>query len=442
MTSLAEMIEEGDVDAIHAWLAEAGTLDIAEELTRIESGEKALALRLLSRDRALDVFESLDPADQQQVLEGLRGDRVRQLIEEMDPDDRARLLDELPAKVAHRFLSQLSPHERQLTNTLLGYPPESAGRVMSPEFVSLRADMTVEEALAKVRRAGSVAETIYMLPVTDDQRRLVGVVSLKQLVLADPGESVADLMATDIHFARVTDDQEVAARLIQEADLIGLPVVDSEDRIVGVFTVDDAMEIIEAEETEDLARHGATSPLGRPYMAASAFGIARARATWLLILIVAAALTVNVLHYFEGTLETVVTLALFIPLLIGTGGNAGAQAAVAVIRAMAVAEVRFGDIPRVIWREARVGLMLGVMLAVMSFLPVAVLFGSDIGLVVSLTLVALCTWATFAGAMLPMLAQRVGVDPAVVSAPLITTLVDATGLVVYFLIARAVLPMI
>jgi magnesium transporter len=376
------------------------------------------------------------------VLEGLRGDRVRQLIEEMDPDDRARLLDELPAKVAHRFLSQLSPHERQLTNTLLGYPPESAGRVMSPEFVSLRADMTVEEALAKVRRAGSVAETIYMLPVTDDQRRLVGVVSLKQLVLADPGESVADLMATDIHFARVTDDQEVAARLIQEADLIGLPVVDSEDRIVGVFTVDDAMEIIEAEETEDLARHGATSPLGRPYMAASAFGIARARATWLLILIVAAALTVNVLHYFEGTLETVVTLALFIPLLIGTGGNAGAQAAVAVIRAMAVAEVRFGDIPRVIWREARVGLMLGVMLAVMSFLPVAVLFGSDIGLVVSFTLVALCTWATFAGAMLPMLAQRVGVDPAVVSAPLITTLVDATGLVVYFLIARAVLPMI
>lgn len=442
MTSLAEMIEEGDVDAIHAWLAEAGTLDIAEELTRIESGEKALALRLLSRDRALDVFESLDPADQQQVLEGMRGDRVRQLIEEMDPDDRARLLDELPAKVAHRFLSQLSPHERQLTNTLLGYPPESAGRVMSPEFVSLRADMTVEDALAKVRRAGSVAETIYMLPVTDDQRRLVGVVSLKQLVLADRGESVADLMATDIHSARVTDDQEVAARLIQEADLIGLPVVDSEDRIVGVFTVDDAMEIIEAEETEDLARHGATSPLGRPYMAASAFGLARARATWLLILIVAAALTVNVLHVFEETLETVVTLALFIPLLIGTGGNAGAQAAVAVIRAMAVAEVRFGDIPRVIWREARVGLMLGVMLALISFAPVAVLFGSDIARVVSLTLVALCTWATFAGAMLPMLAQRAGVDPAVVSAPLITTLVDATGLVVYFLIARAVLPAI
>jgi magnesium transporter len=440
MASLAELIETGDVDALHAWLSDTGVLDIADELTRLDPEDKGLAIRLLPRDRALQVFESLDPSDQQQALEGLRADRVRHLIEAMDPDDRARLLDELPATMAHRLLSQLSPHERQLTSVLLGYPPESAGRVMSPEFVSLRANMTVADALAKVRRSGAAAETIYMLPVTDDQRRLVGIVSLKQLVLGEPDSAVEQIMATDLHAVKVTDDQETAARLIQEADLIALPVTDTEDRIVGVITVDDAMEVIEAEATEDMAFHGATSPLGRPYMAASAFGLARARATWLLVLIITAALTVNVLQFFEGTLERVVTLALFIPLLSGTGGNAGSQAAVVVIRAMAVDEVRFGDLPRVVWREARVGVMLGFMLAAVSFVPVALVFGSDFGLIVSMTLVAICTWATFAGAMLPMVAQRMGVDPAVVSAPLITTLVDATGLIIYFVIAIAVLP--
>jgi magnesium transporter len=439
MSSLAELIEAGDVDALHDWLGATGFLDIAEELSRLPPDNKGLVVRLLPRDRALQVFEALDPADQQQVLEGLRAERVRHLVEEMDPDDRARLLDEMPAKVAHRLLSQLSPHERQLTSVLLGYPPESAGRMMSPEFVSLRANMTVADALAKVRRTGAAAETVYMLPVTDDQRRLVGVVSLKQLVLATPQDAVADLMATDVHAVRVTDDQETAARLIQEADLIALPVTDTEGRIVGVITVDDAMEVIEAEETEDLAFHGATNPLGRPYMTASVFGLARARGLWLLILIVAAAFTVNVLQIFEGTLESVIRLALFIPLLIDTGGNTGSQAATVVIRALAVGEVRFADLPRVVWREARVGVMLGLMLAVIAFTPMGILFGFDIAWVVSLTLVAICSWATFTGATLPMLADRVGVDPAVVSAPLITTFVDATGLVIYFLIARAVL---
>ncbi|MEX2323695.1 MAG: magnesium transporter [Acidimicrobiia bacterium] len=439
MASLAELIEAGDVDALHEWLGETGVLETSEELARLDPDDKGLAFRLLPRDRALEVFELLDPPDQQQVLEGLRADRVRHIVESMDPDDRARLLDEMPAMVAHRLIGQLSPHERELTNVLLGYPPESAGRVMSPEFVSLHADMTVEEALAKVRQAGRAAETIYALPVTDGHRRLVGVVSLKKLVLEDTDAVVGDLMATDVHSVRVTDDQEYAARLIQEADLLALPVVDGDERIVGVFTFDDAMEVIEREETEDIARQSATTPLGRPYMSASAFGLARARATWLLVLIVAAGLTVQVLQHFEVELATVVTLALFIPLLSGTGGNSGSQAAVAVIRAMALGEVRFPDLPRVIWREARVGLMLGLMLGAASLIPVGLFFGSDMATVVGLTLVAICTWATLAGSMLPLLAQRFGVDPTVVSAPLITTLVDATGLIIYFLIARAVL---
>jgi magnesium transporter len=436
---LTELTEAADLDALTAWLESTGTLDIVDELARLDPADKAVAFRLLDRDRALAVFEQLDPIHQHEVLEGVRDDRFRQLIEDMDPDDRARLVGELPAKVATRVLSGLSPQERAMTASLLGYPEESAGRVMTPEYVNLRETMTVGDALSKVRRAGKNAETVYTLPVTDDQRHLRGVVSLRQLVLAAPSARVGELMTTEVHSVRATDDQEAAARLIQEAGVLALPVLDSEDRLVGVITVDDAMEVLEAEQTEDLALHGASMPLGRPYLTASALGLARSRAMWLLVLIIAAGLTVNVLQYFEDTLAQVVTLALFIPLLSGTGGNAGAQASTVVIRAMAVGEVRFADLPRVVWREAKVGLMLGGMLAVAGYFPVTLFFDTDIALIVSLTLVMICTWATLAGSTLPLLARRAGVDPAVVSAPLITTLVDATGLVIYFLVAKAVL---
>jgi magnesium transporter len=439
MTDLAELSRRSDLPALRAWIAATPEHEIADELTRLEQGERAVVFRLLERDLALEVFEELDPPIQQQVLEGLRDEHFRQLVEDMDPDDRAQLVGELPAKVAKRVLAGLSEAERHKTAELLGYPEESAGRLMSPEFVSLRASMTVATALDKVRRLGAEAETVYTLPVTDDERHLVGVVSLRQLVLAAPEVLVRDLMTERVFSVHVDDDQEVAARLVQEADLLAVPVLDSEDRLVGVITVDDAMEVLEAEETEDQALHGATQPLGQPYLSVSVLHLARSRALWLLLLIGAAALTVNVLKYFEGTVESVVTLALFVPLLIGTGGNSGAQAATVVIRAMAVGDVRFSDLPVVVWREARVGVMLGSMLAAAGFLPIAVLFDTQIALVVCLSLVTICSLATFAGATLPMLARRTGVDPAVVSAPLITTLVDTTGLIVYFLIARAVL---
>jgi len=439
MTDLTELTRGPDLTALEQWLEDTGTLDIAEELARLEPPQKAVPFRLLPRNRAWAVFEALDPIHQQEVLEGLRDDRFRQLVEDMDPDDRARLVGELPANVATRVLAGLSDEERAMTAALLGYPEESAGRVMTPEYVSLRESMTVADALAKVRRGGAEAETIYTLPVTDDHRRLRGVISLRQLVLNRPGAGVAELMATDVQHVHTDDDREVAARLMQEADILALPVLDGEERLVGMITVDDAMEVIEAEETEDLALHGGSQPLGRPYLAVSVLGLARSRALWLMVLILAAALTVNVLQYFEGTLEEVVTLALFIPLLIDTGGNSGSQASTVIIRAMAVGEVRFGDLPRVIWREARVGFLMGVMLAVAIFLPVTLFFGAEIGFIVSSTLVTICTWATFAGSLLPLVAKRIGIDPAVVSAPLITTLVDATGLVIYFLIARVVL---
>jgi magnesium transporter len=437
--SLAELVEGGDLDLIDRWLAQADDVEIAEELPRLPREQRAVPFRLLARDRALEVFETLDPSVQQELLEGLRETSVLQLFEEMDPDDRARLTEEMPAKVARRLLAGLSPKERGLTSTLLGYAEDSAGRIMSPEVASLRATMTAAEALARVRRVGHSAETIYALPVTDDQRRLVGALGLRDLVLADPEARVADLMDTDVYSARVDADQEEVARLIREADLLALPIVDTEDRLVGIVTVDDAMEILEEEDTEDVARAGGAEPLGRPYLATSIAQLGRSRVLWLIVFLVAGFVTVNVLAVFRTALDEVVVLAFFVPLVIGTAGSTGAQSATTITRALAVGEVRLEDLGRVALREASTGIALGAVLAALAFGPIALLSGADIAAIVSATLLLVCTLASLIGSTLPLAAKRVGADPAVMSVPLITALVDASGLVVYFLIARVVL---
>jgi magnesium transporter len=439
MTDLSNLAQDRDLEGLKQWLSDKGAFDIAGELTRIDLEDRAVVFRLLSKDRALAVFEALDPVHQQELMASLRESNVRELLEEMDPDDRARLLDEMPAVVAKRLLEGLSPDERKLTSILLGYPENSTGRIMSPEYIRLRASMTVEDALTTVRRSGPKAETIYTLPVTDDELCLTGVVSLRDLVLADPEELVGNIMTREVYSARADEDQERPARLMQETGLLALPVTDTERRLVGVLTIDDAMEVLEAEDTEDILRGGGSEPLGRPYLSASTLYLARTRATWLLILILTATLTVNVLQYFEDALEAAVTLSLFIPLLMGMGGNVGSQSATIVVRAMAVGEVRPADFAKVVLRELRVGVLLGLMVGLLAFIPVVFLFGMGIGQVISLSLVSICTIAALSGSILPLLAKRVGVDPAVVSAPIITTLVDATGLLIYFLIAKAVL---
>lgn len=438
-TVLTDLVADRDLASMRDWLDAQGALDIAEELARLEPGARAVPFRLLPKDRALAVFEALDPVHQGELLQALADVDVDALFVGIDADDRARLLDEVPAKVARRLLASLPEVARRNTNILLGYPEDSAGRMMSPRYVNVRASMTAADALAKVRRAGLRSREVLVLPVTDDQRHLLGVVDLPDLVTAAADTTVADLMHHEMYSVTVDADREVAARLVQEADLVALPVVDSENRLVGVVTVDDAMEVIELEETEDFSRGGGVEPLDLPYMEATSFRLARKRAVWLLLLGVAAVATVNVLAAFEDTLEAVLALALFIPLLIDTGGNSGAQAATVVIRAMAVGEVRFADLPRILRRELTVGVMLGAMLAVIAFPLVSIFFGIPFGLVIAITLAVICSWASLAGGMLPMLARRFGVDPAVVSAPVITTLVDATGLIIYFLIARAVL---
>jgi magnesium transporter len=439
MATMAELVESGDIERLNDWLKETNSVEIAEELARLEPEQRAVPFRLLPKDEAIEVFEALDPVDQQALLDSLRDEGVIQLFEAMDPDDRARLVDEMPAKVARRLLAGLSPWERALTSTLLGYPEDTAGRIMSPEFVSLRAGMSAEQALDKVRRAGRSAETVYALPVTDDQRRLIGAIGLRDIVLADPDQRVGDLMETDVYSARVDDDQETVARLIGEANLLALPIVDTENRLVGIVTVDDAIAVLEEEETEDIARTGGAEPVGRPYFTVSVFRLARTRIVWLFLLIFAASLTVTVLDVFQGTLEQAVSLSLFIPLLIGTGGNTGAQSATTVVRALAVGEVRFDDLPRVVFREFRVGLMLGLGLGGIALVPVWLLFEPRMGFVVALSVASICTYASTVGSLLPILAGRFGLDPAVLSAPSITTIVDASGLVIYFLIAKAIL---
>ncbi|WLQ36788.1 magnesium transporter [Streptomyces castrisilvae] len=437
--SLRDVVGDQRLDAAQEWLEAHPPHVIADELARMDAVDAGVAFRLLRKDRALEVFEELEPVDQQQILEGLRDRSFRDLIEDMAPDDRARMLREAPAKVVKRVLAGLSPNERRMTSSLLGYPEGSVGRYMTPEVMALSRALTVEQALRTVREKGADAETVYTLPVVDSGRRLTGVVELRELVLNAPGTMVSDLVVTEPASAYATDSAEAAARLMRETNDFNLPVVDSEERLVGLFTIDDAVEVIEAADTEDVARQAGAAPWAGHYMAASVWQLARYRALWLSLLLVAATLTVGVTRAFETTLEQVAALALFIPMLIGAGGNAGAQAATACVRALAVGEVRSSDLIRVIWRECRVGLVLGSLLAVLGLLLGTVFVSARIALVVGITLVIICGWAATIGGAMPLLARRMRIDPAVVSAPMVTTLVDATGLIIYFLTAKAVL---
>ncbi|WP_067461845.1 magnesium transporter [Nocardia amamiensis] len=437
--SLQDIVEAHRVDAALDWLGNHPPHVIADQLARMDAVRAGMAFRLLDKDLALAVFEELEPVDQQQILQGLRDQSFRELVEGMAPDDRARMLREAPAKVAKKVLAGLSPRERRMTASLLGYPEGSAGQYMTPEVVALPRELTVAEALGTVRAKGGNAETVYTLPVVDAGRRLTGIVELRELVLSEPGTMVSELVVTEPAFARATDSAEKAARLMRETNDLNLPVVDSEDRLVGLLTIDDAVEVIEAADSEDVARQAGSAPWEGHYMAAGVFQLARYRALWLLLLLLAATLTVSVTDFFEGTLQQAAHLALFIPLLIGAGGNAGAQAATACVRALAVGEVRVSDLFRVIWRECRVGLVLGALLASVGLGIGAVFVGPRIALVVGITLVLICGWAATIGGTMPLLAKKLRIDPAVVSAPMVTTLVDATGLIIYFTTAKIVL---
>ncbi|MCV7315862.1 magnesium transporter [Mycolicibacillus parakoreensis] len=431
-------LDDRDLSAVTTSVRPLGSTEIVEVLERLDGTQRAVLYRLLSKEQALEVFEDLDASLQSDLLGGLQNDDVAALFAEMDPDDRVELLDELPAKVARRLMQGLPWREREMTASILGYPQGSIGRRMSPEFVAVRADSTAEVALSRVSAHLADAETVYILPVTDDHRTLVGVVSLRELMGAEPQTRIRDLMER-AYPVRATDDAEDAARRCADLKALVLPVVDNESRLVGILTVDDALRILETAETEDQARAGGTEPLRQPYLTNPVRNLVRGRVVWLLVLAVGATLTVQVLSVFEATLSQAVALALFVPLLIGTGGNTGNQAATTVTRALALGDIGSRDIVKVVAREFRVGLSLGLLLGSVAFVLASIVYDLSLGAVLGLSLLSVCTMAATVGGSMPLLARAIRADPAVFSNPFISTFVDATGLLVYFLIAKLVL---
>lgn len=436
--AIAAPLRQRDLPALSRLIADHDASVIVRLLQREDAADRAVLYRLLPRDLALEVFELLEPGLRSDFFRGLRDEDVAKLFEELDPDDRAQLVDELPAGVARKLMAELSPAERELTAPMLGYPRGSIGRYMNTEYVRLQPQLTLGDALSHVRHRGKDAETVYTLPVTDSERRVLGVIGLRDLVMGDSSKLVSEVM-TPPRSVYAHDSAEPASRTIVEAHLLAAPVVDREERLLGILTIDDASHVLEAAEDEDAARQGASEPLRRPYLTTPVLGIVKSRVVWLLVLAISALLTVQVIGIFEATLEEVVTLALFIPLLTGTAGNTGAQAATTVTRALAMGEVSTRDVLGVAWRELRVGLTLGGLLGILGFAMGWLVFDIGIGVVLGVTLVAICTLAATVGGAMPMLARVVRADPAVFSTPFISTFCDATSLVIYFVVATWVL---
>ncbi|MET4002643.1 MULTISPECIES: magnesium transporter [Arthrobacter] len=435
---LMKALNDHDLSAISQALRPLNISEILEQLERLNTIERAVAYRTLPKDRAIEVFERLDAALQADLVSGLQEADVAEVFAQLSPDDRVALLDELPASVANRLISGLDEKERALTSTVLGYPQGAVGRYMSPEFVTTHPHLSMAETFARVRTHLDDAESVYTLPVTDSGRHLVGVISLRDVLRADDDALVAEIMKAPLSFP-ATEDVEEAARYCADAKVLVLPIVDAEERLVGILTVDDALQILEDAETEDAARSGGTEPLRRPYLATPVGTIVRARVVWLLVLALGATLTVQVIGAFEATLEQQVVLSLFIPLLIGTGGNTGNQAATTITRALALGDVRPRDFVKVFAREVRVGAFLGLLLGSLGFVIASLVFTVPIGWVIGLTLLGVCTMAASIGGLMPLLGKAVRADPAVFSNPFISTFVDATGLIIYFLIATSIL---
>jgi magnesium transporter len=430
---LESMLATGNYDAVKMLLEPVQPVDIAEAIGSLPRTLQALAFRLLSKDEAIEVYEYLDPAVQQSLLERLRSGEVLELVEEMSPDDRVRLFDELPAKVVRRLLAELSPAERRVTAQLLGYEPETAGRLMTTEFIDLKEFHSAAQALTIIRRRARDTETIYSLYVTDGQRRLTGILSLRDLVTADPEDRIGDVMTRDVVSVSTDTDQEEVARAIQRYDFLAVPVVDREQRLVGIVTVDDVIDVIEQEATRDIYAAGAVQAGDEDdYFQSNLFTVARRRVVWLAVLVVANGFTTEVIALNDGVLKQVVLLAAFIPLLIGTGGNVGAQSSTVVIRGLSTQRIQALGPLKAVGRETIAGALLGVLMLVVV-VPFAWWRGEGplVGAAVGISLMAITTLAATAGAALPLLFNRMGLDPALMSAPFITTATDVAGVFIY-----------
>src|SRR5690625_3923044 len=417
------------------------TAVVERVLDRTPPSLMPLAFRLLDKDVAVEVFSNMEPMLQSDLIDGLADEHTQDLFSQLESSTQARLLDEVPAEVAQRLLASLGEHERNVAARILGYPDDSVGRRMTVVAQELTRDMTAATALNIIRDvavADYEVNNLTVLPVGSTTHKVLGLVHLPRLVRAEPDELVRDLMEPT-ETVSVHADGEDAARTVVHDRVQALPVVHDAERLIGMLTVADAQLILEEEESEDSFRSGGAEPLGQPYLSTSIMQLVKSRITWLLVLGIGAILTVQVLNYFEDTLAAMVVLTLFVPLLTGTGGNTGNQAATTVTRAIALSQVTTRDLLRVISREALVGVTLGIVLGTIGFLGTALFWSVEIGLVIGTTLVVICTLAASVGSIMPLIASKIGVDPAVFSNPFISTVVDALGLIVYFLIAKAIL---
>jgi len=434
------LLEAKNYQGAKALLVPVQPADVADAIEGLPEMIQAIAFRLLSKNEAIAVYEHLDTSVQYALIEEFKRQDVRDIVDKMSPDDRVRLFDELPAKVVRRLLAQLSPDERQATALLLGYRSGTAGRIMTPEYISLKEGTTVDQTLAQIRNLANVTETVYYLYVTDAARHLTGILSLRDLVTAQPEATVGEIMTRETVYARTDTDQEEVARLIQRYDFLAIPVVDGEQRLVGIVTVDDVIDILEEETTEDIYALGGVQSDGDNYFQASLLAVAGKRVFWLLFLLITNTGTSAVISSQEDILEKVVALAAFIPLLIGTGGNVGAQSSTVVIRGLNTDQLQNRRAFQVIGREGLAGALLGTMLGVVVAIWAYMLQGNAaVSVAVGVSLVAISVLASVAGSALPFLFQTLGLDPALMSAPFITTAVDVLGVFIYFTVARFVL---
>lgn len=446
---IQSLYEKKEFSSLKGLISQMNPADIASVLDEVTPSQRLLLFRLLAKEEAAETFVELDSDTQESLIHAFSDTELKEVLDELYIDDAVDVVEEMPATVVKRILKNADSEMRESINALLKYPEDSAGSIMTPEFVDLKKDMTVEDAFKRIRRTGVDKETIYTCYVCDSSRKLIGVTTVKELLLHDYDDIIGDFMETNTISLNTLDDQELATQLFDKYNFLALPVVDMESRLVGIITVDDAIDVIQEENTEDLQKMNAMLPTEKTYLKTSVLETWKSRFPWLLLLMISATFTGSIITGFEDKLSSLTILTAFIPMLMDTGGNSGGQASVTVIRAMSLGEVTFKDYFKIIWKEIRVGLLCGSALAVVNFAKIwlvdkTIFHNDEITLMVDLaictTLVIEIVFAKFIGCSLPMLAKKVGFDPAVMSSPFITTIVDAVSLLVYFGIATAFIP--
>ena len=440
VTIITELLEQKKYASLRDILTEMHPADVATMFDELEKRQISLLFRLLPKELAAETFVELDPDNQEALIKAFSDNELKEVLDEMYLDDAVDLVEEMPANVVRRILQNTDEETRKMINEVLKYPKDSAGSMMTIEYVQLKESMTVSDSFQTIRRTGIDKETIYSCYVTDQNRHLKGIVTAKGLLLSDSEMLIGDIMDEDVISVFTTDDKEEVVQKFQLYNLIAMPVVDKENRLVGIITVDDAIDVIEQEATEDIETMAAITPTDKPYLKTGVFETWWKRIPWLLLLMVSATFTSVIINSYDAALATL-GLAAFMPMIMGTGGNAGSQSSVTIIRGLSIGEIEMGDIIRIIWKELRVSLLCGITMAIATFGKIMLIEqpGFMTAVVVSLTLVATIVTAKLVGCVLPVLAKRVGFDPAVMASPFITTIVDALSLVIYFRIATMIL---